>query len=39
MYHSVKEWAVQDCEIELAPKVGGEMHLPMELLEILEAKA
>jgi len=35
MYHVVKEWAVKDCEVEMAPKIGGEMHLPHELLEIL----
>jgi 2-oxoglutarate ferredoxin oxidoreductase subunit alpha len=36
MYHSVSEYAVKDCEVISAPKVGGEMHLPQELFEILE---
>jgi 2-oxoglutarate/2-oxoacid ferredoxin oxidoreductase subunit alpha len=36
IYHVVKEWAAKDCEIVLAPKVGGVMHLPMELVDILE---
>jgi 2-oxoglutarate ferredoxin oxidoreductase subunit alpha len=36
MYHVVKEFAVDDCNIILSPKVGGEMHLPMELVELLE---
>jgi len=36
MYHVIKEYAAPDCEIILAPKVGGEMHLPEELFEILE---
>jgi 2-oxoglutarate ferredoxin oxidoreductase subunit alpha len=36
MYHVIKEWTVDDCEIVLAPKVGGEMHLPVELVEMLE---
>jgi 2-oxoglutarate ferredoxin oxidoreductase subunit alpha len=38
IYHVVKEFAVDDCEVVLAPKVGGEMHLPHELMEYLEAK-
>ena len=36
IYHVVKEWAAKDCNVVCAPKVGGEMHLPMELVEILE---
>ena len=36
IYHVVMQWAAKDCEVVLAPKVGGEMHLPTELLEILE---
>ena len=39
MYHVVKEWAAKDCNVVLAPKIGGEMHLPLELLEILEGYA
>jgi len=35
IYHLVKEHAAPDCEIVCAPKVGGEMHLPHELLEYL----
>ncbi|KYK30230.1 MAG: 2-oxoglutarate ferredoxin oxidoreductase subunit alpha [Candidatus Proteinoplasmatales archaeon SG8-5] len=37
MVHPITEYAAKDCEIVLAPKVGGEMHLPVELVEILEA--
>jgi 2-oxoglutarate ferredoxin oxidoreductase subunit alpha len=36
IYHVVKEWAAKDCNIVLSPKIGGEMHLPMELFTILE---
>ncbi|MBA3044607.1 MAG: 2-oxoacid:acceptor oxidoreductase subunit alpha [Candidatus Thermoplasmatota archaeon] len=36
IYHVVKEFAVKDCEVILAPKVGGDMHLPHELMEYLE---
>lgn len=36
IFHVVKEWAAKDCNIVLAPKIGGEMHLPDELLEVLE---
>lgn len=36
IYHVVKEFAVDDCDIVLAPKVGGEMHFPRELVEYLE---
>lgn len=37
MVHPITEYAAKDCDVVLAPKVGGEMHLPHELLEILEA--
>jgi 2-oxoglutarate ferredoxin oxidoreductase subunit alpha len=37
MVHPITEYAAKDCEIILAPKVGGEMHLPNELIGILEA--
>lgn len=37
MVHPITEYAAKDCDIVLAPKVGGEMHLPVELVEILEA--
>ncbi len=36
IWHVIKEWAAKDCNIVLAPKIGGEMHLPMELFTILE---
>ena len=39
IYHVVKEFSVDDCEVILAPKVGGEMHLPHELMEYLEVKS
>jgi len=35
--HTIREYAVKDCEVICAPKVGGEMHLPHELYDILEA--
>ncbi|MEM4728182.1 MAG: 2-oxoacid:acceptor oxidoreductase subunit alpha [Thermoplasmata archaeon] len=34
--HPVREWAADDCEVVLAPKVGGEMHLPQELIPYAE---
>jgi len=37
MVHPITEYASKDCEIVLAPKVGGEMHLPDELYKYLEA--
>jgi len=36
--HPVTEYACGQCEVVSAPKIGGEMHLPHELLEILEGK-
>ena len=36
MYHPIREYAVEDCNVISAPKVGGEMHLPQELFDILE---
>jgi len=36
--HPVKEFAGKHCEVISAPKIGGEMHLPMELYKYLEAK-
>jgi 2-oxoglutarate ferredoxin oxidoreductase subunit alpha len=36
MYHPIVEYSDPSCEVELAPKIGGEMHLPMELFELLE---
>jgi 2-oxoglutarate ferredoxin oxidoreductase subunit alpha len=38
IYHPVRECAEGNCEVVLAPKIGGEMHLPNELLKYLEAK-
>jgi len=37
--HPIKEFADPDCKIVMAPKVGGEMHLPVELVEIIEKEA
>ena len=34
--HPVQEFADANCQIVSAPKIGGEMHLPHELLELLE---
>ena len=39
MVHSVTEYAEGDCKVVSAPKVGGEMHLPEEILGILEGLA
>ena len=36
--HPVTEYACGQCEVVSAPKIGGEMHLPDELLKILEGK-
>ncbi len=38
MVHPVRELACKHCEVVSAPKIGGEMHLPMELYKYLEAK-
>ncbi|UCF49043.1 MAG: 2-oxoacid:acceptor oxidoreductase subunit alpha [Thermoplasmatales archaeon] len=36
--HPVNEYACKHCEVVSAPKIGGEMHLPMELYKYLEGK-
>jgi len=36
--HPVNEAACKHCEVVSAPKIGGEMHLPMELYKYLEGK-
>ena len=36
--HPVKEISCKHCEVVSAPKIGGEMHLPMELYKYLEGK-
>ena len=36
--HPVSEYAGKHCEVVSAPKIGGEMHLPMELYKYLEGK-
>ncbi|KYK34966.1 MAG: 2-oxoglutarate ferredoxin oxidoreductase subunit alpha [Thermoplasmatales archaeon SG8-52-3] len=36
--HPVTEFACKHCEVVSAPKIGGEMHLPMELYKYLEGK-
>ncbi len=38
MVHPVKEFAEKHCEVVSAPKIGGEMHFPMELYKYLEGK-
>jgi 2-oxoglutarate ferredoxin oxidoreductase subunit alpha len=38
IYHPVREFAEGNCEVISAPKIGGEMHLPKELLKYLEEK-
>lgn len=39
MVHPIREYAADGCQVDSAPKIGGEMHLPHELLEILEKGA
>jgi len=36
--HPIAEYACGQCEVVSAQKIGGEMHLPDELLKILEGK-
>ncbi|MBN2600027.1 MAG: 2-oxoacid:acceptor oxidoreductase subunit alpha [Candidatus Thermoplasmatota archaeon] len=36
--HPIREATCGHCEVISAPKIGGEMHLPKELLEYLERK-
>jgi len=36
--HPVREYVEGQCEVVCAPKIGGEMHLPMELYKYLEGK-
>ena len=36
--HPISEYACGQCEVVSAQKIGGEMHLPDELLKILEGK-
>jgi len=38
IYHPIKEAACGLCEVVCAPKTGGEMHLPQELLPYLGVK-
>ena len=38
IYHPIREAASGNCEVEVAPKIGGEMHLPAELLKYLGVK-
>jgi len=38
MVHTIREYAVDDCEVVSAPKVGGEMHLPIEAYKYLEGE-
>jgi 2-oxoglutarate ferredoxin oxidoreductase subunit alpha len=38
IYHPIKEASNGNCEVEVAPKIGGEMHLPDELLKYLGVK-
>ncbi len=33
IYHPIREYTDQACEVVMAPKIGGEMHLPHELAE------
>ena len=39
IYHPVREAACGNCEVEVAPKIGGEMHLPDELLKYLGVRS
>ncbi|KYK22373.1 2-oxoglutarate ferredoxin oxidoreductase subunit alpha [Thermoplasmatales archaeon SG8-52-2] len=38
IFHPISEYACKHCEVVSAPKIGGEMHLPMELYKYLEGK-
>jgi len=38
MVHPIREVACKHCEVVSAPKIGGEMHLPMELYKYLGGK-
>jgi 2-oxoglutarate ferredoxin oxidoreductase subunit alpha len=38
IFHPIREAASGSCEVVCAPKTGGEMHLPQELLPYLEVK-
>ena len=38
IYHPIREAACGNCEVVSAPKIGGEMHLPNELLKYLGVK-
>jgi 2-oxoglutarate ferredoxin oxidoreductase subunit alpha len=38
IFHPVSEFACKHCAVVSAPKIGGEMHLPMELYKYLEGK-
>ena len=38
MVHPIKEAACGNCEVISAQKIGGEMHLPQELMPYLEGK-
>jgi 2-oxoglutarate ferredoxin oxidoreductase subunit alpha len=36
--HPIREFACGECEVISAPKIGGEMHLPTELYDIIGGK-
>ena len=36
IYHPVREAACAHCDVISAPKIGGEMHLPNELVKVVE---
>jgi 2-oxoglutarate ferredoxin oxidoreductase subunit alpha len=38
MVHPIKEAACGNCKVISAPKIGGEMHLPQELMPYVEGK-
>jgi 2-oxoglutarate ferredoxin oxidoreductase subunit alpha len=38
MVHPITEYAGGHCEVVSLPKIGGEMHLPQEILKYLEGK-
>jgi 2-oxoglutarate ferredoxin oxidoreductase subunit alpha len=38
IYHPIREAACGNCEVISLPKIGGEMHLPDEILKFLEVK-
>lgn len=39
MVHPIRETVAGRCEVTLLPKIGGELHLPAEIIAALETLA